>query len=339
MQQFLAQVAGTALEGSDAASGGVESCRALVPLHARSFLEGLARRAFDEARFIVGNLQSLIAKPAEITRARRAASLAFVPAIAFLLAALLVAMLDFARIHWERAWGAAYPGQPSLRIAAEIFRDESESLKEGNGDPKELELVGAYIATHFGSVITNESFWLSKPKLRLEPDSRAALNEAIAKYSASDAATVARAEREMSRRLARREQAQRSGFVWIGAGMVLVVGAVAALVDLVGALGFRVLPVLRLFGFSVVNRSGALASRGRLFVRWILVWVPSLAAIVAMTEIAKAITNRETSLPVGTELGILFILMAALDAVVIYAALRPNAGLQDRLAGTRLVPM
>ena len=59
-------------------------------------------------------------------------------------------MFNFERIRWDRAWAAAFPGQPSLRLAAEIFRDKSEGVKEGEVEPKELELIGTYIVSHFG---------------------------------------------------------------------------------------------------------------------------------------------------------------------------------------------
>src|SRR5205085_11840252 len=116
MQQFLADVAHVALEGTHTTSLRPDSIRALTPLHARSFLESVVRRTFEEARFIVGNLQSLIAKPAEVTRVNRAASLAFVPGVALVIAALAVSVINFEHRRWDRGWAAAYPGSPSLRI-------------------------------------------------------------------------------------------------------------------------------------------------------------------------------------------------------------------------------
>ena len=363
LQQFLATVARAALEGAGEPSNDPHWIRALVPMHARGFLTSLARRTFDEARYIVGNLQSMIAKPAEVTRARRGASLAFVPGIAIACAALLVAMIGFERIRWDRAWAIAYPGQPSVRVAGEIYLEESEAVidadlerseleraaaskqglhaevKEAPGGRKDMELAGAYIAARFGPMITNDTFWLSQPSLILEPDLRDNLREAVQKHSAADAQTVAEAERYMEKRMARRERLQRLAVVWIGAGAALFVVFVAAVIDLIGTLAFNVSPLLRVFGFSLVTRNGARPPRIRSFARWALVWIPATAGMLFIAGIATSLAKTEPLLPVAPGIGILAILVAVMDVIMIHALLRPAASLPDRLAGTRLVPV
>jgi len=353
-QQFLAEVARVALEGASTASLRSEPIQARTPLHARSFLESLVRRTFEEAPFIVGNLQSLIAKPAEVTRVARAASLAFVPGVAVALAALVVASMNSEYARWDRGWTAAYPGQPSLRIAVEIYADEAEELAAGGDNAEDAKKAGTYLAAHFAHAATNEVFWRAQPTLTFQNNMRKNLREAIEKLSDSDAQTIAQAERDMTRRIAKRQRAQEFGFIWIGVGTAMFVCAAAALVDLIGALGFGVLPILRLFGIRAVNRAGVPASRLRLLARWILVWLPTTTAMVFITAIARAITNGELQLPIGVGLGIVngemqlpiavglgiaLALILAIDAVLIYAVLRPSAGLQDRLSGTRLVPL
>jgi hypothetical protein len=345
VQQFLDDVSRAALEGRTVTRG--EYIRALVPVHARSFLASLSRRTFTESRFIVGNLQSLIARPAEVTRARRIGSLAFVPVIGFIMAAFVAAMLNFERIRWDRAWSTAFPGQPSLRVAAEIYRDDAETVKEllklsptvAASEKKGLDLAGAYIATHWGALITNKTFWAGQPNLRLEPDSQSALEEAVKEYSNASAKVVAEAEREMTRRIAKRERSQRFGFIWVGVGTMLFVIAVAMMTEFIGAAAFRTLPVLRVFGITAVNRAGAPASRWRLLWRSALVWIPLLVALLIITGIFRDVTNDEPAFSLAVEFSIVVFLIAATDFVAIYAMVRPNAALQDRLAGTRLVPV
>jgi tRNA A-37 threonylcarbamoyl transferase component Bud32/uncharacterized RDD family membrane protein YckC len=278
MQQFLDSVARLALQGTHgAAEKSPQAAGMVIPLHARNFLASLARGTFDHARFIVGNLQSLIAKPAEITHARRAASLAFVPAVALALSAILVATIMFDQIRWSRAWAGAFGGQPSLRIVAEIYEDEVADLKLGKQN--EADVTGTYIAAHFGQFVTNELFWKSPPGRMLSPQMKFQVRQAAEKYSSPEASLVAKAERDTPKRIAKRERRRSLASGSIGAGMLLCVAGLAALTDLIGALGFRTFPLLRLFGFSVVNRRGEPASRARLFTRWLIVWVPACTAM------------------------------------------------------------
>jgi hypothetical protein len=107
---------------------------------------------------------------------------------------------------------------------------------------------------------------------------------------------------------------------------------------LTGTLAFRVFPILRVFGLSVVNRAGAPASRGRLFARWAFVWIPTIVATLFAAAIATSLAKSEPLFSLTIGLSLLAALIAAMDFVILYAALRPVASIQDRLAGTRLVP-
>ena len=339
MQQFLAEVARVALEGNETISPGLESIRALTPLHARSFLDSIVRRTFDEARFIVGNLQSLIAKPAEVTRVNRAASLVFAPGFALVLAALVIASMNSEYWRWDRGWEAAYPGQPSLRIADELYADESEELAEGGSNAEDVKKAGTFLAVHFTRVATNEAFWRAQPTLTYQNNMRKHLREAIEKFSDADAQTVAQAERDVTRRIAKRQRSEKFSFIWVGIGVGLVVAGVAAFVDLFGTLAFGTFPNLRLFGIRVVNRFGAPVSRLHLLARWFLVWPPAVMAILVVAMIAKATTDGDLKLPLVAGFGIALALMLAIDVLLFLAVLRPSGGLQDRLSRTRLVPL
>jgi hypothetical protein len=334
IQQFLTEISRCALEGR-----GSDSVRTLVPLHARSFLENLARGGFDEARFIVGNLQSLIAKPAEITRARRAASMAFGLGIALGFAALIVAVVNFDRLRWDRGWSAVYPDQPSLRIASEIYDDKASASNGDAGAARDLVLAGTYMAQHFAALNTNEAFWVAHPVPVLQPKMRKYLQQSVERYSAANTTQIAEAERAMGKRIARRERAQGFGNLWVGFGMIAVLSVIAALADFGSAILFRILPILNVFGFAVTDRRGEPASRGRLLARSLCVWVPIMIVTISLSAMARYITYAKTGAPVGIQLLAGLGLFLIMDALLIYAVLRPTAGLQDRLAGTRLVPV
>lgn len=196
-----------------------------------------------------------------------------------------------------------------------------------------------YLAAHFAEVATNEAFWRAQPTLTFQNNMRKNLREAIEKFSSSDAQTVAQAERDMTRRIAKRERKQSLNFIWVGVSVGLFVAGFAAVVDLLGTLAFGIFPMLRLFGIRVVNRVGAPVSRLHLLARWLLAWPPAIIAMASVVGIAHSIADDEFPLPIAVGVGIALVLILALDAVFIYAVLRPSAGLQDRLSRTRLVPL
>jgi hypothetical protein len=83
-----------------------------------------------------------------------------------------------------------------------------------------------------------------------------------------------------------------------------------------------------IFRLVVVDEQGRPASRGRLLLRWAIVWLPLLPVLLALWA-------RRTEPPTNLILEIPLLLMwiaATLDTV-----LHPHCGLQDRLARTRVV--
>lgn len=221
-----------------------------------------------------------------------------------------------------------------------VYADEADGLAAGPYYDIEAKKAGAYLATHFAQVATNEMFWRTQPTLTFQNNMRKHLREAVEKFSASDAQTVAQAERDMTRRIAKRERKQGLNFIWIGIGVGLFVSGVAAFIDLIGTLAFGVFPMLRLFGIRVVNRVGAPVSRLHLLARWLLVWPPIIVALIIVSGFAHYIADGDFRPPIAVlGVGISLALILALDAAFIYAVLRPSAGLQDRLSRTRLVPL
>jgi hypothetical protein len=111
-------------------------------------------------------------------------------------------------------------------------------------------------------------------------------------------------------------------------GMLLVVAPFALIGALVTGSGFT----LRWFGAALVNRRGERASRLRALWRAIVTW--SLACAVAMlfskTDTAGYVDLRVLALQTA---GIALVIGAA-----IWTVLHPSRSIQDRLAGTWLVP-
>jgi hypothetical protein len=86
--------------------------------------------------------------------------------------------------------------------------------------------------------------------------------------------------------------------------------------------------LLRLLGIAVVTRTGADAYRLRVLWRAIVAWSPCVIGGIGTSFLALIV-------PMPAAIGIVVTIVVAL---VIWSAALPDRGLQDRLAGTWLVP-
>ena len=323
--------------------------RARVPLHAQSFLTNLARGTFEKAEFIVGNLHSLISKPAQITRAWRASSLALAPAILMAFGFMLVAMIGFERIRWERTWSGLYPGKPSLRAASQVYTAALDESKEDETAAKDVENIRAYLVNHFGELLTNDTFWANHDLAKPFPETeRSLLRQAVAAHLAPAPESVQAAEREVPPRIRRHERDERLIMVWIFVGTLLAGAGAVALLEFFGCAIFRQSPILRLFGIAVVDRCGQPATRLRLVWRWAVAWLPlgglsffAAGFLVLAAAMNLSMVKLDPKMLPG--IGVLAVVLTIVSVTLvlgtmIYAALRPERSLADRLAGTALVP-
>lgn len=307
--------------------------RALGPLspEASAFLAALKRHAFERAEFIVGNLSVLVSKPAEITRPWRAASLIFLPACFVLFGILAAALTNFERIRWERAWKNLYPDKPSFLHAAQIYIGEVEEKNE-----QQSQLARAYLVRHFSEVITNQAFW-GNPELAasLGETERRIIKESLAAPAAGPE-LAQEAERTIPKRIKKLEAQDRRMPVGVLMGVVLFSLVCLGVGELVASALFQRSLVLNLFGIAVIHGTGQLAARGRLFLRWVIAWLPAFALLFGASvllvadgtlTLLGALTNVLAVVPIALLLG-----------AIAYAIVHPTRGLADKLAGTNLVP-
>ena len=90
---------------------------------------------------------------------------------------------------------------------------------------------------------------------------------------------------------------------------------------------FRGGALLYLFGIAVQTMDGSRASRLRCLLRAVVAWSPLLLPYLAI------VAGHES---IGTELLWILFPLAVLGAI--YTIIRPERGIQDRIAGTYLVP-
>jgi hypothetical protein len=122
--------------------------------------------------------------------------------------------------------------------------------------------------------------------------------------------------------------AQWSLTVMMAAFAAAFVGALA----LIGALVVRGGFTYRPFGAALVKHDGSLAGRPRAFLRALLSWFP--AAVLCTLVVLGPGPNRPdlTLTLLNTAVLLLFI------GCAVWAMLHPSRGIQDRFAGTWIVP-
>ena len=114
-----------------------------------------------------------------------------------------------------------------------------------------------------------------------------------------------------------------------------VVFPTTALIGIGMAWLFRGGLFLRTFGVEVVTRIGAPASRLRTLWRGLLAWSPVIIAFVLLVPnpiLLRIRDAREVAFVIGVCAAAIFVVGA------VWAVMYPERGLQDRIAGTCLVP-
>ena len=333
-QQFLHRVARTALEGHpyDAASDSGTS-RALLPVPAITLLHSLQTRTFQTPQLMVRSVGSVLRGPAFVSKWRRAVHLmvcgsfpVFVGSFALLGMFVIAPMFESSEFSDFMA--------ASSRLAS-LEQEESGGSGLSDEQVQEREALEIYIASRFGG-------WLAEPsnatvfELAIVEQNRELLERVVAAHPSPSAEAVSEATKTVESLFERQPTfrpvpafGEMSGpdllsvfwFAWLVPWIPVVVAA------LVSAAGFRGGLALRLSGIAIVTRAGAEASRLRSFGRALLAWAPLYLSFVLLA--ASPATFR---FYISSVMGLLFLVAA------IWAVVNPARGLQDRIAGTYLVP-
>jgi hypothetical protein len=353
LQECLVKVAVCALDGAGKIpepTSGRQFANPEIPLHARGFLEALARGSFEKPEFILGNLNSLISKPAEVSRPRRTASLFFFPSIIFISGLLLGLMLSFSNIRAQRAWDNQFPGHPGFPAAARLYETYLGRAKSGENATEDLALMKGYLAAHYGFLATNDAFWArSDVGLMGDHPQNRKLRRAVSSPVPDDE-KLREIEKVIPRRIINHASTERMTSYWVIIGWWLICVALLCLVELFWVLITGEHPVLRLFSLALVDHAGKPASRVRLFGRWALVWVPGGVAgffsAGLMVLAFMSVQGMEEIFPITPSMvhrmqvsGLLTSLVCGTIwlALIVLAAVNPHRGVHDRLARTWLV--
>ena len=340
---FLNQVAVAALEGrivdADVARSRVPAVP--VPLHARTFLAALP--TFEGTEPLLGGLKPLLQKVASVTRRRRFGLVAVCAAVPILMAGLMLVGQLIMR-HWMVSQPDIMPLQMCLFQVSML-----EKQSDGKDLSQELQALGIYIAGRFGKTISDPATWASPIAVIITPDLREKARQIVAKYPNPSEKEIAEATAVAKPLLGGIDVMQNS----MGGGAPLSIAAMQAgfiMVPLVigslfCAIAFRRGLAMVFLGVVAVKRDGSRAGRLRVLWRATVTWSPYVlvfiglmfcgAWMIADPTVANPAVAADISLAWGMAGGIALGLFGVLAVV---SALMPERGLQDRLAGTWLVP-
>ena len=190
-----------------------------------------------------------------------------------------------------------------------------------------LEIV---LASRYRSVLADQTIYAPERFLLLTPAHKTLADRILRRpvdAQTVDAAAARPAVRSMLEEGARFEMPPISGIA-----LLLFYGTLTAvaLLGLVAALATRGV-MLRLLGFEIVTADGRLAPRWRVLARAAIAWSPLLLPIVISNVIGGVGGPAQLTILLGAAL-----VVQCAGAIV--AIVQPARGLQDRLAGTWIVP-
>ena len=328
---FLNQVAVAALEGRmlDAQAARDQAVAVPLPLSARDLLRALP--TLQDFGSLTSGLKSLLQKTASVSRLRRFGLVAVCAALPVIAAGGMI--FGF---FMMRQLGRTQPDIEPLRTC--LFR----MAMLGNPPPndkaqQERQAFEIYIAGHFRKTISDPASWSSLYAKSMIPEPwHKTAEEIIATHPSPSQDELAEATAIVQPVLD--EMAASGGpFPPILAAFVGIAWAgIIAILSLLCALVFRRGLALLLLGVDLVTRDGSRASRLRVFWRCLVVWAPLPAIPILMGWLLTVVApSTRGEVMLGLASALTFALYIPLVAC---STLLPERGLQDRLAGTWLVP-
>jgi hypothetical protein len=346
-RRFLSELAWRALSGQRtiAAAGVPGGPRVPLPWSARQFL--LALPCMAGLSTALEQIHPLLDKAAAVSLARRLTLQAgAIAPILVLCATFAVETLEEAARLVKRAPDLPALGQCLKRwtVLETLAAAPIRSPEIADKARQERDALEIYIADRFRSTITNSTIWTDEELDSLIPPSQRQMAErAVARHPSPSAAEVRQAVATLgpppaslsasSTTAAALDAVSRCLFTdksrvgEKGAGVPPIVFISLVFVmgpSLLASLLLRRGLLLRLLGVEIVTGTGSRARRGRAFLRSLLTWSPLLVL-------------RICGIWMPIEWSYAPVLLVLITAGA-YSLARPDRGLQDRLAGTWLVP-
>ncbi|KPJ68913.1 MAG: hypothetical protein AMS14_11925 [Planctomycetes bacterium DG_20] len=217
---------------------------------------------------------------------------------------------------------------------------ERQSANKDNS--KERQALEVYIAGRFGKTISDPATWTSLAAAGLDAGLRAKARRIVAKYPDVSAEEFAEAKAVAEPLAGGPDMA-----IFLGDKSLLpavafqagIVTLLLALLSIFCALVFRGGLAMRVLGVVAVKRDGSRAGRLRVFWRALVTWLPFVLGSVGLAILGRLL-YAEPAVSGGITVpgAVSALALALFAALAIMSALLPERGIQDRLAGTWLVP-
>ena len=305
-----------------------------LPLNARRFLLSLRDSKFTSGKALIEGLDDVGETPAVVSRSRRAAQIA-----ASAVGPIALAMITAGSILLVSNTKLA----DRTLFGLEALLDELEEAEESLADKPNAAVqqrrddIEVYLAEHMAAMIQRSSTWENQNIKIGARGGRERARRAVERHPVRTREQVQRAEATVAPILANQAEgltklanARALAGIVVAAfgGTFIAVAVFAAIGALATGTGFTFRP----FGVSLVNRKGKRISRLRGLWRAAVTWSPMVALFFAFKYGPDITKGSYTFLVLDLAL------VAVLAAGAVWAILRPARGIQDRLAGTWIVP-
>jgi hypothetical protein len=241
-----------------------------------------------------------------------------------------------------RHWMESQPDIMPLHICL-IHLSMLDKQSDGKDRSQERQALEVYIAGRFGKTISDPATWSSLFAAAIPEDLRTKARQIVAKYP-----SPSEKEFNEAKAVAEPMTGGPDAAVFFGGRSLLpavalqagIMTLLLAIGSLVCALAFRSGLAMLIFGVVAVKRDGSRAGRLRVFWRALVTWSPVVFGLVGSVALGlwafgDPADGGNMNVVMGIASGFALGLFAALAIV---SALMPERGLQDRLAGTWLVP-
>jgi hypothetical protein len=295
------------------------------PLSASRFVDTLTASPAPALPDVARAADALARGRAAITRGWRLLSIAGVIVVPGLMAAMMIGAGAFVFAQRRQV-------PVDTRVAASVLRD-LEQIDRGRLEmaPDDRDALEVVLADRYRTTLSDARFYAPERLLALTPAHKAIADRVLRREFAPGSVEAAAARPAVRARLEEGARFETPPFfalaLMVFYGMLIVV----ALPGLIGAIAVRGV-MLRMLGFEFVTADGRQASRLRVLGRSAIAWSPVLAPALASTVLGGIASG-----PAGVNLVLAATLAVQLAGVVV-AIVQPSRGLQDRLAGTWIVP-
>ena len=340
-QTFLSRFATSALTGDPRETSTVlrRRLRHTLPLSATELFDALDRHRVDSWSNIVRRTTALANGPERVERWRRATSLALAVAIPLGLVTVSGFAVAVATPAVMRAITPEVQELSSLLIGLSGLdsRDREPPSRRSGEAAIDRAALETYIAGRFGPMVTDPRFWAAPVTVAFLGRHRRLIDRIVTEHPRVSADELAAATATLGpflKQQARlRELSRQTGPLTTVLRMVPILFALTAMVALLSAWLFRGGLLLRALNIVVVTTNGEPVSRLRALWRGLGAWgvfIVPLMILMLAPWLGRYLGPADVGLVVAE---CAFGLAGAAWAVVC-----PERGVQDRIAGTYLVP-